>query len=206
MLTWLLKLVGFEVVLHVHAWVVRGDEDCGEVSGKLDRHLKGVPQGVSPHLLHTWTLVLIGSSYCWNNQGRDCKGAEKPQQFNTWFNLSWCCCIKTPLSWLYLTDHREIAFTDDRGEHCLTWGRPQKGDHKNWHHWDCSESWQRPRESWGMYGSQSVGQRWHQTVERWTGLSSCSASAWSEVWKTSSLGNTRRQQEQRVRVRIYQGN
>lgn len=37
-----------------------------------------------------------------------------------------------------------------------------------------------------MYGSQSVGRRWHQTVEIWTELSFCSASAWSEVSRTSS--------------------
>lgn len=62
---------------------MHGAEDCGGVSGKLDRDSKGVPQGVSPHLLRTWTLVaLTGSSYCWNNQGMDCEEGKKTQQFN----------------------------------------------------------------------------------------------------------------------------
>lgn len=74
-----------------------------------------------------------------------------------------------------------------RIESYLTSWRPQRDGHKNWPRWDCSESWQRPPGSWGMYGSQSVGRRWHQTAERWTELSFCSASAWSEVWRTSSL-------------------
>lgn len=96
-------------------------------------------------------------------------------------------------------DDGETAFTDDRKEHRLTSGRPQRDDHRNWHRWDCSESWQRPLGSWGTYGSQSVGQRWHQTVERWTELSFCSASAWSEVWRTSSLDGA---QEESTRVGV----
>lgn len=37
-------------------------------------------------------------------------------------------------------DDGETAFTDDRKEHRLTLGRPQRDDHRNWHRWDCSES------------------------------------------------------------------
>lgn len=65
-------------VLHVHAWVEHGAEDCVEVSGKLGRVLVCVHREVSPHLHHTLTLVVwIGSLYCWNNPGTDCGIKER---------------------------------------------------------------------------------------------------------------------------------
>lgn len=62
--------------------------------------------------------------------------------------------------------------------------------HRNLHHWGCSESWQKPLKSWATSGLPSAGPRWHRTEERWTELSSCSASAWNEVWRTWSLRGT----------------
>lgn len=172
--------------LHVHAWVVHGAEDCVEASGKLDKDLKGVPPEASPHLLHKWTLVAwTGSSYCWNSWGMGC-GEEKGNSITL--------VVELKLMMLYLySSQRNVIYRliyllcQQRIESYLTSWRPQRDGHKNWPHWDCSGSWQRPPGSWGMYGSQSVGRRWHQTAERWTELSFCSASAWSEVWRTSSL-------------------
>lgn len=64
--------------LHAHAWAERGAEDCGEVSGKLDKDLMCVHQEASPRLLHTWNLVAwIGSLYYWNRPGTGCGVMEK---------------------------------------------------------------------------------------------------------------------------------
>lgn len=68
--------------LHVRAWVERGAEDCGEVSGKLGRDLVYVHPEASPRLLRTWNFVAwIGSLYCWNSRGTGC--GEKQQHENS---------------------------------------------------------------------------------------------------------------------------
>lgn len=64
--------VSERTALRVHAWAARGAEDCGEVSGKLDKDLVCVHPGAS-HLLHTWNLVVwIGNLYYWNRRGMGC--------------------------------------------------------------------------------------------------------------------------------------
>lgn len=161
-------------------------------------------------LLHLWWLLRMSSPHapdlilvrgCGRMRGEQqnnsyCEAIIKSwnvQQF-TWHPITSTLDL-TSVS-VYWAGKRESYFywlsnvllsSTYRIEKCLTSWRSQRDGRRSWLRWGCSERWQRPLRSWATCESPSAGRHWHQTEERWTELSSCSASGWIAVWRTLSL-------------------